>query len=63
MRSLKDDWLLDCYSDAIRLQLDPKFIRLLLNEIHRRLDDPVFRRTWFVLSGKISSGGSREARA
>ncbi|MFB6365961.1 sporulation histidine kinase inhibitor Sda [Paenibacillus elgii] len=52
MRSLKDDWLLDCYADAVRLQLDPTFIRLLLNEIHRRLDDPVFRRTWFVLSRK-----------
>lgn len=52
MRSLKDDWLLDCYAVAVQLQLDPKFIRLLLNEIHRRLDDPVFRRTWFVLSGK-----------
>ncbi len=54
MRSLKDDWLLDCYADAVRLQLDPSFIRLLLNEIHRRLDDPVFRRTCvFFTQNKI----------
>ncbi|PUA34867.1 sporulation histidine kinase inhibitor Sda [Paenibacillus elgii] len=50
MRTLKNDWLIQCYMDAVRLQLDPEFIDLLLEEIHRRSTDPAFRRMWMAVS-------------
>ncbi|GLI10607.1 hypothetical protein YDYSG_66410 [Paenibacillus tyrfis] len=53
MRTLKDDWLIQCYMDAVHLQLDPEFIDLLLEEIHRRSTDPAFRRMWMAVSHSL----------
>ncbi len=62
MRTLKDDWLIQCYMDAVHLQLEPEFIDLLLEEIHKRSTNPAFRQMWMAVS-RSPWGPGHEAAA